>query len=74
MTSVPSFLVRTVPRAIMVYKSLRVRWQEIILTENLQALRKDGEGGIEEQFKLLRQIQETAELRKKITERLGRVQ
>lgn len=74
MTSVPSFLVRTVPRAIMVYKSLRVRWHEIILTENLQALRKDGEGGIEEQFKLLRQIQETAELRKKITERLGRVQ
>ncbi|MGM9737306.1 MAG: DNA primase [Candidatus Cryptobacteroides sp.] len=72
MTSVPSFLVRTVPRTIMVYKSLRVKWQEIELTARLKALRK--EGNMQEQFDLLARLQKVAELRRKITERLGRVQ
>ncbi|MGM9766675.1 MAG: DNA primase [Candidatus Cryptobacteroides sp.] len=76
MTSVPSFLVRTVPRTIMVYKSLRVKWQEIELTARLKAIRKEGneEGNMQEQFDLLARLQKVAELRKRITERLGRVQ
>lgn len=76
MTSVPSFLVRTVPRAIMVYNSLRVKKQEMDLVARLHDIGRSEatEGGMKEQFELLQKMQKVAELRKRINERLGRVQ
>lgn len=73
MTSLSSFLVINVPRAILVYNSKIVRMQEIEISEKLNAL-KHGECPEEEMMALLEKFQKTAALRKKITERLGRVQ
>ena len=73
MTSLSSFLVINVPRAILVYNSKIVRMQEIEISEKLNAM-KHGECPEEEMMSLLEKFQKTAALRKKITERLGRVQ
>lgn len=73
MTSLSSFLVINVPRAILVYNSKIVRMQEIEISEKLNAM-KHGECPEEEMMALLEKFQKTAALRKKITERLGRVQ
>ena len=73
MTSLSSFLVINVPRAILVYNSKIVRMQEIEISEKLNAM-KHGECSEEEMMALLEKFQKTAALRKKITERLGRVQ
>lgn len=73
MTSLSSFLVINVPRAILVYNSKIVRMQEIEISEKLNAM-KHGECPDEEMMALLEKFQKTAALRKKITERLGRVQ
>lgn len=73
MTSLSSFLVIYVPRAILVYNSKIVRMQEIEISEKLNAM-KHGECPEEEMMALLEKFQKTAALRKKITERLGRVQ
>lgn len=73
MTSLSSFLVINVPRAILVYNSKIVRMQEIEISEKLNAM-KHGECQEEEMMALLEKFQKTAALRKKITERLGRVQ
>ena len=73
MTSLSSFLVINVPRAILVYNSKIVRMQEIEISEKLNAM-KHGECPEEEMMALLEKFQKTAALRKIITERLGRVQ
>ena len=73
MTSLSSFLVINVPRAILVYNSKIVRMQEMEISEKLNAM-KHGECPEEEMMALLEKFQKTAALRKKITERLGRVQ
>lgn len=73
MTSLSSFLVINVPRAILVYNSKIVRMQEIEISDKLNAM-KHGECPEEEMMALLEKFQKTAALRKKITERLGRVQ
>lgn len=73
MTSLSSFLVINVPRAILVYNSKIVRMQEIEISEKLNAM-KHGECPEEVMMALLEKFQKTAALRKKITERLGRVQ
>lgn len=73
MTSLSSFLVINVPRAILVYNSKIVRMQEIEISEKLNAM-KHGECPEEEMMALLEKFQKTAALRKRITERLGRVQ
>lgn len=73
MTSLSSFLVINVPRAILVYNSKIVRMQEIEISEKLNAM-KHGECPEKEMMALLEKFQKTAALRKKITERLGRVQ
>lgn len=73
MTSLSSFLVINVPRAILVYNSKIVRMQEIEISEKLNAM-KHGECPEDEMMALLEKFQKTAALRKKITERLGRVQ
>lgn len=73
MTSLSSFLVINVPRAILVYNSKIVRMQEIEISEKLNAM-KHGECPEEEMMALLEKFQKMAALRKKITERLGRVQ
>lgn len=73
MTSLSSFLVINVPRAILVYNSKIVRMQEIEISEKLNAM-KHGECPEEEMMALLEKFQKTAALRKKITQRLGRVQ
>ena len=73
MTSLSSFLVINVPRDILVYNSKIVRMQEIEISEKLNAM-KHGECPEEEMMALLEKFQKTAALRKKITERLGRVQ
>lgn len=73
MTSLSSFLVINVPRAILVYNSKIVRMQEIEISEKLNAM-KHGECPEEEMMALLEKFQKTAALRKIIMERLGRVQ
>ncbi len=73
MTSLSSFLVINVPRAILVYNSKIVRMQEMEISEKLNAM-KHGECPEEEMMALLEKFQKTAALRKIITERLGRVQ
>ena len=50
MTATSSFLVRTVPKAILVYKLLRVKKQELELAAALQKLRRQGGDNIKEQF------------------------
>ena len=76
MTSVPSYLVRTVPRALMVYNSKRVKLEEDNLASQLAALRHEpqSEEILKEQMEVLKKIQETARLRKTIVTELGRVQ
>lgn len=73
MTSLSSFLVINVPRAILVYNSKIVRMQEMEISEKLNAM-KHGEHSEEEVMVLLEKFQKTAALRKIIMERLGRVQ
>lgn len=73
MTSLSSFLVINVPRAILVYNSKIVRMQEMEISEKLNAM-KHGEHSEEEVMALLEKFQKTAALRKIIMERLGRVQ
>ncbi len=74
MTATSSFLVMTVPKAILVYKLLRVKKKEIELAESLQRLRRAGGDNIKEQFEILQQVQKVNMIRKTISERLGRVQ
>lgn len=74
MTATSSFLVRTVPKAILVYKLLRVKKQELELAAALQKLRRQGGDNIREQFGILQQVQKVNMMRKKISELLGRVQ
>ena len=74
MTATSSFLVLTVPKAILVYKLLRVKKQELELAAALQKLRKQGGDNIREQFDILQQVQKLNNIRKTISERLGRVQ
>ncbi|MGM9790221.1 MAG: DNA primase [Candidatus Cryptobacteroides sp.] len=74
MTATSSFLVMTVPKAILVYKLLRVKKKEIELAESLQRLRREGGDNIKEQFEILQQVQKVNMIRKTISERLGRVQ
>ena len=74
MTATSSFLVRTVPKAILVYKLLRVKKKELELAAALQKLRRQGGDNIKEQFGILQQVQKVNMMRKNISERLGRVQ
>ena len=74
MTATSSFLVLTVPKAILVYKLQRVKKQELELASALQKLRKQGGDNIREQFDILQQVQKLNNIRKNISERLGRVQ
>ena len=75
LTAVPSFLVRNVPHAIMVYNSSLVKTQEEEITSKLRELSRveQTEEVMKEQDALLVKMQKVAELRKKIAERLGRV-
>ena len=75
MTAESSHLVLNVPKAILVYNSLRVKAQEMEITERLKELKHEEQTDdvIKEQFDLLIKLQKTAELRKSIVEKLGRV-
>lgn len=76
MTSQSSFLVIQVPKAIMVYNSKIVRSQELALAARLKELgrmEKTPETMAEE-AEILVKFQKVMELRKKIVEKLGRVQ
>ena len=76
MTSQSSFLVIQVPKAIMVYTSKIVRSQELALAARLKELgrmEKTPETMAEE-AEILVKFQKVVELRKKIVEKLGRVQ
>lgn len=75
MTAESSHLVLNVPKAILVYNSLRVKAQEIEITERLKELKHEEQTDdvMKEQFDLLIKLQKTAELRKSIVEKLGRV-
>lgn len=75
MTAESSHLVLNVPKAILVYNSLRVKAQEMEITERLEELKHEEQTDdvMKEQFDLLIKLQKTAELRKSIVEKLGRV-
>lgn len=75
MTAESSRLVLNVPKAILVYNSLRVKAQEMEITERLKELKHEEQTDdvMKEQFDLLIKLQKTAELRKSIVEKLGRV-
>ena len=75
MTAESSHLVLNVPKAILVYNSLRVKAQEMEITERLKELKHEEQTDdvMKEQFDLLIKLQKTAELRKSIVEKLGRV-
>ena len=75
MTAESSHLVLNVPKAILVYNSLRVKAQEMAITERLKELKHEEQTDdvMKEQFDLLIKLQKTAELRKSIVEKLGRV-
>ena len=75
MTAESSHLVINVPKAILVYNSLRVKAQEMEITERLKELKHEEQTDdvMKEQFDLLINLQKTAELRKSIVEKLGRV-
>lgn len=75
MTAESSHLVINVPKAILVYNSLRVKAQEMEITERLKVLKHEEQTDdvMKEQFDLLIKLQKTAELRKSIVEKLGRV-
>ena len=75
MTAESSHLVLNVPKAILVYNSLRVKAQEMEITERLKELKHEEQTGdvMKEQFDLMIKLQKTAELRKSIVEKLGRV-
>lgn len=76
MTSLSSYLVIYVPKAIMVYNSKIVRSQELELMAKLKELgRKEQTPETEaEAEELLKKCQTVAALRKRIVEKLGRVQ
>ena len=75
MTAESSHLVLNVPKAILVYNSLRVKAQEMEITERLKELKHEEQTDdvMKEQFDLLIKLQKTAELRKSIVKKLGRV-
>ena len=75
MTAESSHLVLNVPKAILVYNSLRVKAQEMEITERLKELKHEEQTDdvMKEQFDLLIKLQKTAELRKSIVVKLGRV-
>lgn len=75
MTAESSHLVINVPKTILVYNSLRVKAQEMEITERLKELKHEEQTDdvMKEQFDLLIKLQKTAELRKSIVEKLGRV-
>ena len=75
MTAESSHLVLNVPKAILVYNSLRVKAQEMEITERLKELKHEEQTDdvMKEQFDLLIKLQKTAVLRKSIVEKLGRV-
>lgn len=75
MTAESSHLVLNVPKAILVYNSLRVKAQEMEITERLKKLKHEEQTDdvMKEQFDLLIRLQKTAVLRKSIVEKLGRV-
>lgn len=67
MTSVPSMLVRNIPRAILVYHSKR-------LQEDLKSLKNELKNAdIARQMEILKELQEKANIRKTIDNKLGRV-
>lgn len=73
MTVEQTYLVNTVPRAILVYNSFRVEIMEDNLVAKLSELQHSAEANVSAQFEVLKQIQEMARIRKIINERLGRV-
>lgn len=76
MTATSSYLVIYVPKAILAYNSMIVKSQELDLTEKMTALgRKEKSPETDaEMSALLEKFQKVAELRKKIVQKLGRVQ
>ena len=76
MTVESSYLTMNVPKAIMAYNGLRVKYQEMEITERLKELKhaEQTEDVMKEQFSLLEKLQKAAELRKSIMKKLGRVQ
>ena len=76
MTSQSSFLVIQVPKAIMVYNSKIVRSQELALAARLKELGRMAKTPetMAEEAEILVKFQKVVELRKKIVEKLGRVQ
>lgn len=76
MTVLSSYLVINVPKAILVYNSKRVMVQEMDIANKLKELKHEEQTPevVQEQFDLLARLQNVTELRKRIMEKLGRVQ
>ena len=76
MTATSSYLVIYVPKAILAYNAMIVKSQELDLTEKMTVLgRKEKTPETDaEMAALLEKFQKVAELRKKIVQKLGRVQ
>ena len=76
MTARSSYLVINVPKSIMVYNSKIVKLQEMELTVKMKELghMPPGEDTAEEMTALLEKLQKVVALRKRIVEKLGRVQ
>ncbi len=77
MTTVSSSLVQNVPKAILVYNSALVKSQEHELYSRIKELSRNFTGGEdqqEEMEELLRKQQKLLDLRKRIMNKLGRVQ
>lgn len=69
MTALSTFLVKNVPRAIIVYQSKRIQDKIIHLNNELKKTIEDESSQIE----IIKKIQEKTLIRKKIDERLGRI-
>lgn len=76
MTARSSYLVINVPKSIMVYNSKIVKLQEMEITSEIKALghKTPGKETAEEMAGLLKRLQQVAALRKRIVEKLGRIQ
>ncbi len=76
MTARASYLVINVPKSIMVYNSKIVKLQEMEITSEIKALghKAPGEDTEKEMADLLKRLQQVAGLRKRIVEKLGRIQ
>lgn len=76
MTARSSYLVINVPKSIMVYNSKIVKLQEMEITSEIKALghKAPGEDTEKEMADLLKRLQQVAGLRKRIVEKLGRIQ